>query len=467
MRTIKLTRRSFIAMAGMSASAAMLAACAPKPTPVPTPAPKAEAPKAEAPKATEAPKAAPKPAGKLMVQITQKQDVSEWLQQNLDDFKAKQPDIQVEIEAIPGWTSGYFPKILAKAAANLLGDVCWYPGRHGSHLRWAAIKMIQNLNTFADAEGYKWEQFFKGALEANRWEGKQWWMSYISEPVQPVLAINKSLAAERGAPEIDPEWDWKAFIEGWATKIVLEEGGRTKYFGYRRGNSEPFGGGPTLRAFGAELMDAEGKKCLFDANDGLKQFLQFRYDVIHTYKCSPAPATGQYNDFEEFLAGRLGALDIWPWFIQIWPEQIGDKFQVDFVETPKGPTGKRRTMLNEHTLGIFQAAPNPQGAWEFVKWACSEELCVKRVMDGMGGPNAQVGVWNNKEIIAKFPAYGIVARIMENVEPDWRCANFRGEDVGPAFAQPYGAVEAAEMPVDEAVKTITDGVNAALQLPVA
>ena len=459
MTEIRVTRRSFLVMASAT-TGAVLAACAPMPAPAP--APKEEA----APKAEEkAP--APKAQGTVLMQITQKQDVSEWIAQNLDEFHEAHPDLKVEIEAIPGWTGGYFPKILAKAAANLLGDVCWYPGRHGSHLRWAYIKMVRSLNEFADAEGYDWNQFFEGALLANRWEGKQWWMSYISEPVQPVLAINESLAEERGAPAIDPEWNWDDFIGNWATKVALEEGGRPKYFGYRRGCGDAFGCGNILRSYGAELTDPEGKKCLFDANDGLKQWLQFRQDVIHKFKVSPSPAAGDYNANEEFLAGRLGSLGIWPWFIQIWPEQVGDKFKVGFVEKPKGPTGKRRTMLNEHTLGIFFKAPNPQGAWEVLKWACGEDMCVRRVLEGMGGPNAQKRSWNDPEIIARHPTYKLIAEIMEIVEPDWRCANFRGEDVGLPVSQYHSAVEANEMTAEEAAAKITEGVNKALNLPIA
>lgn len=464
MKETRVTRRMFLVMAGATTGAAALAACAPEPTPTPPPT-KAPA-KAAAPVATEPPKA-PKPSGKVLLQITQKQDVSEWIDQNLDQFKDMNPDLEVEIEAIPGWTGGYFPKILAKAAANLLGDVCWYPGRHGSHLRWAYIKMVRSLNEFADAEDYDWSQFFEGALEANRWEGKQWWMSYISEPVQPVLAINASLAEERGAPAIDPDWDWDQFIENWATKVTLEEDGRTKYFGYRRGCGDAFGCGNIIRSYGAELCDEEGKKCLFQENDGLQKWLQFRQDVVHKYKVSPAPAAGQYNAFEEFLAGRLGALGIWPWFIQIWPEQIGDKFKIEFVEKPKGPTGEKRTMLNEHTLGIFQASKNPQGAWEVLKWACGEDMCVRRVLDGMGGPNAQKMSWNSPKIIEAHPTYELIGEIMDKVEPDWRCANFRGEDVGTPISQYHSAVEANELSPEEAVGKITAEVQQALELPIA
>jgi ABC-type glycerol-3-phosphate transport system substrate-binding protein len=456
----EITRRSFLAMAGVAAGGAILAACAPK-------AAKEEGVELAPQQEKVEVKKPSKLEGKVLLQITQKQDVSAWIEQNLDQFKDMHPDLTIEMEDIPGWTGGYFPVILAKAAADLLGDVCWYPGRHGSHLRWAYIRMVRDLNEFADAEDYDWSQFFEGALLANRWEGKQWWMSYISEPVQPVLAINQSLAEERGAGAPSADWNWDEFISEWASKVYLEEGGRATYFGYRRGCGDAFGCGNVIRSFGAELTDSDGQKCTFGENDGLLKFLTFRQDVIHKFKVSPSPAAGAYNANEEFLAGRLGALGIWPWFIQIWPEQIGDQFEVGFVEKPKGPTGERRTMLNEHTLGIFYKSQNPWGAWEVVKWACGEDMCVRRVLDGMGGPNAQKRSWNDPEIIKRFPTYKLVGEIMDIVEPDWRVANFRGEEVGTPLSQYHTAVEANEMTPEEAVAKILDETQAAMDLPIA
>jgi ABC-type glycerol-3-phosphate transport system substrate-binding protein len=327
--------------------------------------------------------------------------------------------------------------------------------------------MVRDLNEFADAEDYDWTQFFEGALLANRWQGKQWWMSYISEPVQPVLAINESLAEERGVGMPSTDWNWDEFVSEWASKVYLEEGGRAKYFGYRRGCGDSFGCGNVIRSFGAELTDDEGKKCLYGETDGLEKFLTFRQDVIHKNKVSPSPAAGAYNANEEFLAGRLGALGIWPWFIQIWPEQIGDKFKVGFVEKPKGPTGERRTMLNEHTLGVFYKSQNPWGAWELVKWACGEDMCVRRVLDGMGGPNAQKASWNADEIVKRHPTYKLIGEIMDKVEPDWRVANFRGEEVLTPLTQYYAGIEADEISPQEAVQKIVDETQIALDLPIA
>ena len=62
--------------------------------------------------------------------MVQKQDVSDWIQtamkQDIDGFKAKNPNIDLQLELVPGFTTEFIPKILALTAGGQLGDVTWY-----------------------------------------------------------------------------------------------------------------------------------------------------------------------------------------------------------------------------------------------------------------------------------------------------------------------------------------------------
>ncbi|HEV2126743.1 MAG TPA: hypothetical protein VGW38_28630, partial [Chloroflexota bacterium] len=78
----------------------------------------------------------PKPSTRkadLRVHLVEKYDVSEWiekaLEQDIDGFKAKNPNINVTLEKHGNWTATYFPQLIAQAASGQMGDLVWYPPR--------------------------------------------------------------------------------------------------------------------------------------------------------------------------------------------------------------------------------------------------------------------------------------------------------------------------------------------------
>src|SRR5205823_4136258 len=119
----------FLAACGGAAPAAT-AVPAQAPAAAPTTAPAAAAPAAPtattaaaaapATAPTTAPAAAAAPSGAkvtLRVHMVKKSDVSDWiatgLQQNIDGYKDKNPNVTVSLETVPGWTDTYIPKILS------------------------------------------------------------------------------------------------------------------------------------------------------------------------------------------------------------------------------------------------------------------------------------------------------------------------------------------------------------------
>ena len=182
--TKMLSRRTFLTALGATSVGAALAACAP-------------AQPGAAPAASSGGDAAAAPAGEkvqVRAHMVEKQDVSAWIQmgldQDIDGFVASNPDIEVVLETIPGWTAEYIPKILSLAAAGDLGDAVWFPPRHRSHIAWGlSYNVVTDLKPLAEGAGYDLgANFLEGATHATRAEGKQYWMSFIYEPIVPVIA---------------------------------------------------------------------------------------------------------------------------------------------------------------------------------------------------------------------------------------------------------------------------------------
>jgi multiple sugar transport system substrate-binding protein len=436
-----LTRRSALGQALGAAAAVVAAACS---------APTTPSSSGSAQQPTQAANAAATPAAAggqpvtIRAHMVQKQDVSDWIQtaisQDIDGFKAKNPNINLQLELVPGFTTEFIPKILSLAAGNQLGDVTWYAPRHHSQISWGVrYNVVRDLNPLAQAANYDIKsQFYPGAIENNSLEGKQYFLSYISEPIVPVIAYNKTLVQKMGLP---PPTDDMTFDEllAWAKKATTSD-----VFGYFRGNSgdTPFSGLSYLRAWGVEPVDKTGKKATYlDNKDAFVSALKFRQDLINTDKVSPQPVTPD-NTNEVFGGQKLLAYDVWPFFIQILPETYKGKFDVDFVLAPTVKKGdKRRSGLNEHVFGVTNVSKAPQEAFKVVSWFGSKELNVQGVLQGQKGPIARPDFWADNRVTDKYPTYGKLKTIMESIEPDFMVANFRGEEFDAAYAQVFDAVE--------------------------
>jgi maltose-binding protein MalE len=449
-----LSRRQFLAaVGGTAAGAALLAACAPA------------AP--GAPAASSGGGQAAPSAEKTLVRahMVEKQDVSQWIQmgldQDIDGFVSSNPDLEIALETIPGWTAEYIPKVLSFTAAGTLGDAVWYPPRHRSHIAWGtSYGVVTDLKPLAESAAYDLSaNFFEGANTANSYEGKQYWMSYISEPIVPVIAYNKTKAVEMGIGEPNDEWTFDE-LAAWAQSGTTDD-----VFGYYAADRAylGFSGAPFLRQHGVEPVDAEGKTATFlDTQEQFVKALQFDYDLTNTWKVSPSPAAGAINAPELFGGQKVLAVDIWPFRIQIYPDTFTD-FEIGFVLTPVVNKGDaRRSMLNEHVFGLTTASANPDAAFKFLTWIAGHEMNVQAVIQGQKGPIARADFWADDRVYETEPTYAKLRPIMEAIEPDFVVANFRGEEFDNALHAVYEAMILGEKTPEAAAIEIQDACQAVL-----
>lgn len=452
--TSKLSRRQFLALSSSVALGAALAACAPAGT---APAEPAASGGGDAAPAAE--------KAVVRAHMVEKQDVSAWIQmgldQDIDGFVSNNPDIELTLETIPGWTAEYTPKILSFTAAGTLGDLVWYPPRHRSHIAWGeSYGIVQDLRPYADASGYVLEDnFLAGAIEANSFGGKTYWMSFISEPIVPIIAYNKTKVQEMGLPEPTDDMTFGELAQ-WA-----QLGTTADTFGYYRADrgSDAFGSGPFYRQWGVEPVNEDGTKATFlDTRDEFIQALTFSYDLMNTWKVSPSPAAGAINAPELFGGQKVLAVDIWPFRIQIYPATYTD-FEIDFFLTPTVYEGDaRRSMLNEHVFGLTTKSAVPDAAFKALSWFCGKEMNVQALVQGQKGPIARADVWADERIYESIPTYAKLRPIMESIEPDYLVANYRGEEFDQAFAQACDAMELDELAPWEAADQIQELCQAVL-----
>jgi ABC-type glycerol-3-phosphate transport system substrate-binding protein len=309
---------------------------------------------------------------------------------------------------------------------------------------------VRDLTPIAKAAKYDMNQFFKGALEQNTHEGKQYWLSYISEPIVPVIAYNKTKTQQLGMPAPSDDWTFDELAE-WAKRATTANA-----FGYFRGDSgtAAFAAVPYLRQWGVEPTDKTGKKATFLENrEAFIKALTFRHNLTNVWKYSPNPKDGPIAHHDWFgKEQRILAQDVWPFRIQTYPVDFKE-FETDFVLTPVVKRGdKRRSMLNEHVLGVTPASTVPEAAFAFVTWACGKEVSVQGALHGGKPPVARPDMWNDARFIDRWPAFKKLRTIMEVVEPDFFVANLRGEEFDTASN--WAKLERGELPVLEMANEI-------------
>ena len=108
---------------------------------------------------------------------------------------------------------------------------------------------------------------------------------------------------------------------------------------------------------------------------------------------------------------------------------------------------KRRSMLNEHTLGITPTSKVTEAAFAFLAWACGKEMSVQGALIGGKPPIARPDVWGDARITDRWPTFKKLRPIMENIEPDYPVGNFRGEEFDAASN--WIKLERGELPVLE------------------
>jgi ABC-type glycerol-3-phosphate transport system substrate-binding protein len=389
-------------------------------------------------------------AATLRVHVPKRTAVSDWielgLREDVDGWQQQHPRLRVTLETHGAWTDTYFPQVIALAASGQLGDVVWYPPRHRSHVAWGTkLKLVRDLQPLVKAHRFDLGQFYKGAVEHNTWEGKLYWLSYISEPVVPLVAVNKARAEQLGLGVPPDDWTFDD-LAAWAKRGTVADA-----FGYFRGEAgtDPFGSGPYLRQWGVEPVDAAGRRAAFlDRREAFVQALTFRHSLTNVWRVSPNPADGPIAQDKLFgVERRLLAADIWPNRVQWYARDYPD-LELAFALTPTVKKGdKRRSLLNEHVLGVTTASPAPDAAFAFLAWATGREMNVQGALRGGKAANARPDAWGDPRLLERWPAYRKLLPVLAGVEPDFVVANFRGEEFDAAFAGPYARLERGEAPV--------------------
>jgi multiple sugar transport system substrate-binding protein len=190
-----------------------------------------------------------------------------------------------------------------------------------------------------------------------------------------------------------------------------------KMYGYvmraAQGNAAVADFMPIFWAFGAEMFDANGKPTV-NSPEGIDA-LRF---MIELGKYSP-PGYASFNADEvsaHLLHGTAAMSINWPAWISAFSDPAKSKVigKIEFTTLP-GARKAGQAEIGNWLIALPRYSQNAEAAMDFLLWATTAEQ-MKRSAE-RGNPPTRKSLFQDAELVAKFPAYPAQLRSLESSRP--------------------------------------------------
>jgi len=370
------------------------------------------------------------------------------------EFSQRHPNIKVEVEEYP--SAEYWTKMLALHASDQLGDLAYGWNSQGHLASWAHKGLARPLDDLVRADKYDLGQYYAGALEANRWEGKLWALPTVGHPGEVTLFYNMNLLDAAGVKHPDTTWKLDDVID--AAKRLVKPG--VWGYGWGRGYFQLV---TRLRAFGGDFLSPDGKKATL-STPAAKAALQWEYDMIGRHRVAPSPADTP-GAGQMFQDGTLALYASNVATVTTWRRPIGDRFKWAATLYPPGPSGKRGTGLHTNTMHLTRQTRHPREAWELLKLLTSHEVGVQKILMESGSPGGRPDVWNDSRLWSYEPWYKVGAALMAEAKPPFVAYNLRTPEVTAALEQGLQEVWLSKVSPPTGADQVNQAIQAILDQP--
>ena len=286
-------------------------------------------------------------------------------------FEKQHPDIHVQVMWVPG--SQYQTKLKTLIAANQAPDI-FYAGDV-----WVAylLPYLGDVTELVERDRVQMEldDIYPELMQACQWKGKYYFVPRWFN--LSLLYYNKTLFQNAKVAYPNPNWTWNDYIQA-AQKLTKKDS---------KGKVDIWGSTVTygwwgewlvlVRQSGGEMFNDEISRCTLNTPEA-RGAMQFYYDKVYKYKCSPRPG---YEPNNMFASGRMamefgGHTGNWLTY---------NKFSTldwDIEILPKGPQSRVGGELALDALGMSKTTLHREQAWEFMKFMCSKESIRRHAKEG-------------------------------------------------------------------------------------
>jgi multiple sugar transport system substrate-binding protein len=370
-------------------------------------------------------------------------------------FMKKYPNITVKHEGFTG--EDYLKKITVLLAGNSIGDAFWTSVGTGTIYFFAAQKALRAVDELVSQEKFDLGQYYPGCVNAMKREGKLWGLPFKSHPGIAFLYYNQSLFESKGAAIPTKDWTLDQLLEN-ARKVTAND--TFGYFFFMRPISRTILS--LTRAFGGELLDAEGKRSQLNSPEAI-QAVTWLYEAMHKHKVTPTPAQleAMGGEAKGFAAGKLGALRHGSAFQITGQNEVKDSFKWFVSVHPKGPKGVGGSDYEADAYSIASASKKSDAAWQWVKWLTNQESGIR--LGEIGGTTGGRPDVFKSERLLKFPERKVFLEAMEGAMPNRPTANTRATEYEAVLQDAIAPVwEGKETPSKSFLDNVTMQVQAIL-----
>ncbi|MBN2446395.1 MAG: sugar ABC transporter substrate-binding protein, partial [Phycisphaerae bacterium] len=213
---------------------------------------------------------------------------------------------------------------------------------------------------------------------------------------------SKDLFDRYNVPYPDENWDWNDLLEK-ATALTRDVNGRrpdqpgfdqtrVATYGFNLATWQ-HGVEGFIRQNGGRLVNEDGTKVVAD-DPRTVEALQFLYDLKWTYHVVPTGEGANARNIA-FDKGTIGMM-LWGSFYISTLNDQAQELDWDVAPLPRGPGGKRASVVFANGWGVTTGSANPDQAFEYLRFLVSDEgmriaskhqvfLSTRRSMLRMGG----------------------------------------------------------------------------------
>ncbi len=355
------------------------------------------------------PSAEARSAGPVKVVLTTGKDASGANPQIVAKFNAAHKDIQIDYQEMPPSTTEQHDKYATVFAAKdpsidvISADIPWAP-------EFASAGWLLELEKQPGYEDIR-NEYFEGPLLGTTYKNHVYAIPWFNNA--GVLFYRKDILEKAGIkpPETYEELViacqklQKADLHGFVWQGFQYEGLVCDWLEY-------------LWGAGGDFWDSKTGKVVVDSPEGVAS-LQFMVDMIYKYKISPQSVLTfkETESYAVFQAGNAVFLRGWPsYYATAQKDDSKVKGLTGIKAMVHQPGKKPGATLGTWNLAISKVTKHPQQAWEVVKYLASVEAQKDKALIG-GNPPARKVVYNDKDVLAKYPHFASLVEVMNSALP--------------------------------------------------